>query len=269
MNHTHLAIFLAVGVTIVGVSHSTVSAQGAPNNIGNMRMPRQGDSFEGNDTKNSSSVNAIKVNPLFQLFDTDGNGELSLAEIDAASRLLYRLDANEDDRITADEVGDLAGGSSGEPNAPENPRFSKGGQDDRSAGSMRPPAGRSGGPRISSMGGANVGGGRARTSGNSGRGSAQMSPPSRGSGRGDRGGRGGPQLGSMRGVSNSAGDGQDGGPKFEDYDKNGDGVIKRTEISSSRLRAKYKTMDANDDKGVDRAEFDKYMSDPALNGGVK
>jgi Ca2+-binding EF-hand superfamily protein len=62
-----------------------------------------------NNRSNSDSNNgdnAIKSNPLLQLFDVNGDGELSLEEIDAASRLLYSLDTNEDDRITADEVED-------------------------------------------------------------------------------------------------------------------------------------------------------------------
>lgn len=55
----------------------------------------------------SSRPNAFSSNALLQFLDRDGNGELSLAEIDAAKRLLYSLDANEDDRLTGDEVKDI------------------------------------------------------------------------------------------------------------------------------------------------------------------
>ncbi len=51
--------------------------------------------------------NAITQNPILAFFDTDGDGELSLAEIDAAKRLLYSLDRNEDDRLTSDELSDF------------------------------------------------------------------------------------------------------------------------------------------------------------------
>ena len=60
-------------------------------------------------SRNNSSGNAIMTNPLFKLFDQNGDGELSLEEIDAASRMLYSLDTNEDDAITADEVEDMVG----------------------------------------------------------------------------------------------------------------------------------------------------------------
>jgi mono/diheme cytochrome c family protein len=55
-----------------------------------------------------SRASAFDSNALLQFLDRDGNGELSLAEIDAAKRLLYSLDVNQDDRLTADEVKDLS-----------------------------------------------------------------------------------------------------------------------------------------------------------------
>ncbi len=68
-------------------------------------------SRRNNRSNSNNGDNAIKSNPLLQLFDANGDGELSLEEIDAASRLLYSLDTNEDDRITADEVEDMVGQS--------------------------------------------------------------------------------------------------------------------------------------------------------------
>ena len=55
----------------------------------------------------SSKPNAIETNKLMAFFDLDGDGKLSLKEIDAASRMLRSLDANEDDRITGDELGEF------------------------------------------------------------------------------------------------------------------------------------------------------------------
>ena len=52
----------------------------------------------------SSRPNAFDSNALLKFFDTDGNGVLTLNEIDAAKRLLYSLDVNEDDRLTQEEV---------------------------------------------------------------------------------------------------------------------------------------------------------------------
>jgi len=55
----------------------------------------------------SSKPNAIETNKLLAFFDLDGNGKLSLKEIDAASRILRSLDSNGDDRITGNELGDF------------------------------------------------------------------------------------------------------------------------------------------------------------------
>ena len=54
------------------------------------------------------------VNPLLQLFDTDRDGTLSTAEIDAASAALRRRDANNDGKITADELPRGPGGRGGQ-----------------------------------------------------------------------------------------------------------------------------------------------------------
>lgn len=51
-----------------------------------------------------SRSNAIESNKLLAFFDLDGDGKLSLKEIDAASRMLRSLDGNGDKRITGDEL---------------------------------------------------------------------------------------------------------------------------------------------------------------------
>jgi mono/diheme cytochrome c family protein len=55
-------------------------------------------------SRRNSRPNAFSTNQFLSFFDDDGDGKLSLAEIDAASRLLYSLDANEDDRVTENEL---------------------------------------------------------------------------------------------------------------------------------------------------------------------
>lgn len=58
--------------------------------------------------RSSSKPNPIKTNKLLAFFDKDGDGKLSLSEIDAVSRMLYSLDANEDDRVTPDELEEFS-----------------------------------------------------------------------------------------------------------------------------------------------------------------
>jgi predicted O-methyltransferase YrrM len=52
-------------------------------------------------------------NPLLQAFDTDRDGTLSAAEIDAASAKLRERDANKDGKLTADELPRGQGGRGG------------------------------------------------------------------------------------------------------------------------------------------------------------
>jgi caffeoyl-CoA O-methyltransferase len=73
-------------------------------------------------------------NPLLQAFDTDHDGTLSAAEIDAAAAKLRERDANKDGKLTADELprrqggrGGFGGGpgateSSSDPNKPPLPK---------------------------------------------------------------------------------------------------------------------------------------------------
>ena len=52
-------------------------------------------------------------NPLLQAFDTDHDGTLSAAEIDAAAAKLRERDANKDGKLTADELPRGPGGRGG------------------------------------------------------------------------------------------------------------------------------------------------------------
>ena len=92
-----------------GSSKKDNSDRDAPKS--NRSRSRRNNRSSSNSNNSNNGDNAIKSNPLLQLFDANGDGELSLEEIDAASRLLYSLDTNEDDRITADEVEDMVGQS--------------------------------------------------------------------------------------------------------------------------------------------------------------
>ncbi|MDR3622972.1 MAG: class I SAM-dependent methyltransferase [Paludisphaera borealis] len=55
----------------------------------------------------------VPPNPLLQAFDTDHDGALSAAEIDAAATKLRERDANRDGKLTADELPRGAGGRGG------------------------------------------------------------------------------------------------------------------------------------------------------------
>lgn len=55
----------------------------------------------------NAAPNAIQVNKLLALFDRDGDGKLSLKEIDSASRILRSFDTNQDDRIAGDELSEF------------------------------------------------------------------------------------------------------------------------------------------------------------------
>jgi len=194
----------------------------------------------------SSRSNAIKTNPLFQLFDQDGDGELSLEEIDAASRLLYSLDANEDDAITSDEVKDMVA-DSGDVDE----------EDDPPARSSRS---RSSSSRSRSDGGQQreqpaSGGNPREQQARSGRGSSRGGNAPRTGGRGF----GAPQGTGMGGAAAPASGGGGGGDdEFGSYDKDGDGVLKRGEMPRS-LRTKFTKMDSNGDKEIDEDEYWDYI----------
>src|SRR5271157_5292825 len=52
-------------------------------------------------------------NPLLLIFDTDRDGTLSAAEIDAAATKLRERDVNKDGKLTADELPRAPGGRRG------------------------------------------------------------------------------------------------------------------------------------------------------------
>lgn len=60
--------------------------------------------------QSGSRPSPFQTNKLLAFFDLNRDGQLSLSEIDAAKRLLYSLDANEDDRLTEDELKEFGPG---------------------------------------------------------------------------------------------------------------------------------------------------------------
>ena len=202
-------------------------------------------------SRSNTGGNVFDTNQLLAFFDGDGDGQLSLKEIDAASRLLYSLDANEDDRLTGDELAEFAGeggasqGSSSRSNASSGSSDKNSGSADKNSGSSDRSKGRQGLSLASP--GASPGG-------------SSSAAPSRPRGRPQGLSIGGTPTASPGSKAAEAAD-------FDKSDKNGDGVIKRGELSA-RLRARFSKMDSNGDREVDIDEFEDYMNDPAKNGGV-
>src|SRR4051794_853511 len=89
MNRTTMAIVSMIGVTVLAQHGSAQeSKQGGP------------------------------PDPLLQAFDTDGDGSLSAAEIDAAAAKLRERDTNKDGKLTADELPRGQGGRGGPSRGP-------------------------------------------------------------------------------------------------------------------------------------------------------
>jgi Ca2+-binding EF-hand superfamily protein len=197
--------------------------RGAPEPGSSSKSTRSRSRRNNSRSKSKTGDNAITSNPLLQLFDENGDGELSLKEIDAASRLLYSLDTNEDDRITAEEVEDMVveGGAS-KSMAKKSSRDED--EDDE------PP--------------------RSRQS------TRKRSTASRGS-NGSRSARamGKPTLGTMQGMNVQKNEDDD---DFAGNDRNKDGILKRGELPKS-YRNDFRKMDANGDGGVDEDEFYDFI----------
>ena len=101
-----------------GARFDGVNESQAVNTMGSDRGTRDGQTSgsrtRGRRTSRSRSRRTSKPSPfdankLLAFLDKNGDGKLSLSEIDAASRMLYSLDSNEDDRITPDEVEEFSG----------------------------------------------------------------------------------------------------------------------------------------------------------------
>jgi len=266
MNGIRLAVFAVAAICFFQLQVSEVTAQGpgpgyeeyqrkaqkAMQDAMNGSLPDQesrGASKRGsskssksrsrrNNSRRSSNSNngdnAIKSNPLLQLFDENGDGELSLEEIDAASRLLYSLDTNEDNRITADEVEDMVApgadrGRTARNDAPERePPRSR----ERSSTPPRSASGR--------------------------RGKIQAAPGPGGAGASRGPSRGASAMGISPMGTNARGGDDPNAEDFEANDRNEDGILKRGELPKS-LRSDFRKMDKNGDGGVDEDEFYEFI----------
>ena len=86
--------------------------------------------------------------PLLRVFDTDGDGELSPEEIDAAATSLRKLDRDQDGRLTANELRPQGPASGGRPDQSQRgqgrPQQGPGG---RQGGRGQGGRGQQGGPR--------------------------------------------------------------------------------------------------------------------------
>jgi caffeoyl-CoA O-methyltransferase len=87
MNRTAIAIATMIGATVLA-QHGSAQQPGQPGRTG-------------------------PQNPLLQAFDTDRDGTLSAAEIDAAAAKLRERDANKDGKLSADELPRVVGGRGG------------------------------------------------------------------------------------------------------------------------------------------------------------
>ena len=92
MKRTAIAIAIMIGATVLA-QLGTAQPPGGQGNRG-ARGPGRGG----------------PPNPLLQMFDTDHDGTLSAAEIDAAAAKLRERDANKDGKLTADELPRGPGG---------------------------------------------------------------------------------------------------------------------------------------------------------------
>ena len=161
--------------------------------------------------------------PLFRIFDTNNDGEVSSSEIDAAASALRKLDSNQDGKISVEEMRPSRPGPGG-PGA--------GGPQGRSGqsrdGQQRP-------GRQNPMGGQGQRGGR-------------PSGESRGNGSGN---------GSRNGGGGRGGDPAKADAEFAKevmtFDENADGRLAMSELPE-HMHAAFNKADVNRDGSLDQAE---------------
>ena len=175
--------------------------------------------------------------PLMQVFDTDGDGSISEAEISAASAVLAKLDTNQDGKTTNEEILASTGrgpGQQGGPGAGRGQGPGQGGQGQRGPGQ---------GQRGQQGPGAAPGG-------------------QRGSGRPSFGG----QPGGQQGGQGQRGQGRRGGrdarfaSTVASADVNNDGMITQDELPL-HMHAAHKLADANSDGKLSEQEIPAFLAE--------
>ena len=267
MNGIRLIVIAVAAIGFLQVDLSRATAQssqglaeyyrnnGPGKNNGSAKKDQEGSATKGSSTKTSttsrsrrstrstrssrsSGNNAITTNPLLKYLDTDGNGELSLEEIDAASRMILELDENRDDAVTSDEVADM-GGMMADKGMKDKEMMDKGmdknmasKDDDRRSSRSRSRTSRS-------------------TASNSRSRTAKKKPD-------ENAFKNRMSFSGAGGVASSAGGTSAADEDFAGNDKNDDGVLTRSEMPRS-LRTKFTRMDTNGDKEIDEDEFYDYI----------
>lgn len=269
MNGIRLIVIAVAAIGFLQVDLSRATAQssqglaeyyrnnGPGKNNGSAKKDQEGSATKGSATKGSSTKtsttsrsrrstrstrssrssgnNAITTNPLLKYLDTDGNGELSLEEIDAASRMILELDENRDDAVTSDEVADM-GGMMADKGMKDKEMMDKGMDKNMASKDDDRRSSRS----------------RSRTSRSTASNSRNRKKPDENKFKNRM------SFNGVGGVDASAGGSAAADDDFAGNDKNDDGVLTRSEMPRS-LRTKFTRMDSNGDKEISEAEFYDYI----------
>ncbi|TWU09801.1 EF-hand domain-containing protein [Allorhodopirellula heiligendammensis] len=212
-----LTVFCMIALSL---SDSPVNAQPPGGRLG-QAGGRQGGPQSGGSAGRGQHMGGSEtqpVPPLMRVFDTDGDGELSSEEIDAAANALRKLDKNRDGKLTAEEL------------RPAGPRGQQGRQE-----------------RGRAQTGQSQRGGRLGGAGRPGGGPAVGGPEVGGPLGGGRPGAGGDRDGDPAQADAAF------ASDILTFDENRDGALDRSELPEHMHKA-FETADANNNGALDDAE---------------